>query len=204
MPKANSYCIGSVCKPLSVWSKLFDIPIQTLHSRLRKKLALIEAICFTRKKMKHGLSRSKEYSTWNAIKTRCNNINSVNYEEYGGRGIRMCDEWVNSFEAFYNYVGQAPEDKKVSIDRIDGTKGYEPGNVRWVVNQSIQLINRRTGKNNTSGYKGVCWNKQYNKWHSYVYVNRKCINLGYFSAIEDAIKARLAGEEEYYKPLINN
>ena len=57
-------------------------------------------------------------------------------------------------------------------------------------------------KNNTSGHKGVSWNKSHGKWQAYIGVHHKCIKLGYFTDIEEAIKARMEAEEKYFKPLI--
>lgn len=84
---------------------------------------------------------SKEYNTWKRIKDRCHNPNNINYRNYGGRGIAVAPEWLNSFEAFLAHIGTCP-DPSLSIDRIDNDKGYEPGNVRWA-SAEVQANNRR-------------------------------------------------------------
>ena len=81
-------------------------------------------------KTKHGLRSTPEYHAWAAIKQRCFNRNVRNYSSYGGRGITMHPEWINSFKSFYDYVGPRPS-THYSIDRIDNDGNYEPGNVRW-------------------------------------------------------------------------
>ena len=78
----------------------------------------------------HSMSRSPEYRVWNAVLQRCGNPNNVEYPRYGGSGIRVCEAWQNSFEAFYQEMGPRPSSRH-QIDRIDGSRGYEPGNCRW-------------------------------------------------------------------------
>jgi hypothetical protein len=75
---------------------------------------------------------------------RCTNPNEAGYKNYGGRGIRVCDAWLSSFEAFYAHVGPKLS-PKLSLDRIDNDGNYEPGNVRWAT-RSEQRMNRRRMK----------------------------------------------------------
>lgn len=79
---------------------------------------------------KHGMSKTREYKSWSEAKQRCGNSNNDKHKWYGLRGIKMCDEWLNDFMAFYNHIGEKPIGYE--LDRIDNNKGYEPGNVRWV------------------------------------------------------------------------
>ena len=79
---------------------------------------------------KHGLAGSPEYRIWAGIKQRCCNPKRKDFPRYGGAGILLCDEWAKSFPAFLEYLGPRPSVSH-SVDRIDGAKGYEPGNVRW-------------------------------------------------------------------------
>ena len=88
----------------------------------------------------HGQKGTSLYSIWQGMVQRCCNENSKDYPRYGGRGITVCVEWRNSFEAFRAYVGERPAG--MTLDRIDNDRGYKPGNVRWATPKQ-QQANRR-------------------------------------------------------------
>lgn len=90
-----------------------------------------------------GGSVSREYNSWANAKNRCYNEACPCYADYGGRGIRMADEWVNDFSAFLQYVGPAP--KGTTLDRVDVDGHYAPGNVRWATKKE-QARNRRSNR----------------------------------------------------------
>ena len=133
----------------------------------------------------HGLSHSSEYSTWNSMIQRCNNKKSKEYKNYGGRGISVCDKWLNSFSCFYNDMGRKPS-KDYSIDRINNEGNYEPKNCRWAT-WTQQTNNTRKRVNNTSGHTGVYFYKPSKKWRASITINSKVYNLGHFSDIKDAV-----------------
>ncbi len=90
----------------------------------------------------HGMRNSREYQSWRAAKERCHNPASKDYPRYGGKGISMCDEWRNSFEAFHAHMGSRPAD--TTLDRYPDQSGnYEPGNCRWATTIE-QNRNRRS------------------------------------------------------------
>lgn len=90
--------------------------------------------------LKHGLSKLPEYSVWSMMIQRCENPNVRNFHRYGGRGIKVCSRWKNSFEEFYSDMGPRPF-PKAQIDRENNNGNYEPNNCRWAT-QAENLANR--------------------------------------------------------------
>lgn len=94
---------------------------------------------------KHSLSRSRIYRIYTNMVVRCTNSNDIEYKNYGGRGIRICDEWVDDFMAFNDWSMANGYKKNLTIDRIDNNGNYEPSNCRWV-DMKTQQRNRRSNR----------------------------------------------------------
>lgn len=101
----------------------------------------------------HGMTGTKIYHTWQGIKKRCFKQNCKSYKDYGARGITICTEWKDDFQAFYDYVSQLPHfgEDGYSLDRIDNNGNYAPDNVRFA-DRKTQA--RNTRKNIFVEYQG--------------------------------------------------
>lgn len=127
----SDYCQVDDCSLLK-WNKSTNF-----CNKHRKQLRIHGYI----KRTQPSLSRHPLYRTWLGMKRRCNNPNAVDYSYYGGRGIKVCNRWLESFENFLIDMGEKP-DKKLSLDRVDNDGNYEPRNCRWATH-SEQMLNRR-------------------------------------------------------------
>ena len=90
----------------------------------------------------HGMSKSKVYRVWHSMNARCKYPSVKCYQRYGGSGVTVCDRWKD-FSNFYEDMGEPP--RGLTLDRIDNSKGYEPGNCRWATHKE-QSQNSRTPK----------------------------------------------------------
>ncbi len=93
---------------------------------------------------KHGLTKTTEYNSWRGMIERCENENHRGYNDYGGRGIKVCQRWRNSFSTFLSDMGPKP-DRSYTIERRKNHEGYAPGNCFWA-SRKVQARNKRNNR----------------------------------------------------------
>lgn len=143
----------------------------------------------------HGATKTAEYRIWRRMMDRCENTNASDYRHYGGRGIKVCQQWRGAFAAFLSDMGPRPSQGH-TLERTNNSRGYEPGNCKWAT-RSEQSRNKRRQKNNTSGVTGIRWNAELGRWLAFISHKGKRIHLGVFANRAAALRARRAKAAEF-------
>lgn len=141
--------------------------------------------------VKHDKSYTRIYHIWTGIKGRCLNKNYCQYKYYGGREIKVCDEWmdkVNGFMNFYNWSMLNGYTDELSIDRLNPDGDYAPSNCRWATRHQQNMNLRNT--QNTSGYIGISKHSSGTCWYGRVKVYKKAIYTGMSKNIHEAALMR--------------
>lgn len=121
----------------------------------------------------HGLSHTREYKIWQDMKARCDNPKKMHYDLYGGRGIKVCDRWVNSFENFFEDMGYATTSEH-TLDRRNGKLGYSKENCRWATRKEQ---GENTNRVIWIEYNGARKNKS--EWASFFNITSDTFNFHY-------------------------
>lgn len=121
----NSKRVGVLCE----CGEQKVVRANALRAGVCRSCGCLRAQMLSERRKTHGLTESREYRAWCHMKDRCLNPKTKGYEYWGGRGIKVCDTWVNSFMKFFEDMGTCP--KGYSLDRIDPNGNYEASNCRW-------------------------------------------------------------------------
>lgn len=138
------------------------------------------------KRVRHGMYGTRIYGIWAAMKARCGNPNYTEYELYGGRGVKVCEEWID-FMNFHEWAKISGYSDDLSIDRINNDGNYEPSNCKWSTPKE-QANNRRS--NRMISYKGKTMNLK--EWAS-------ALGMGYRS-LHKRINKGWSVEEAFTRP----
>lgn len=154
-------------------------------------------------KKRYGNELHPLYATWLSITQRCRNPRHCSYKNYGALGIKLSND-ISQFKDFVNYVEQLPDyDKRLThgftLDRIDGKKDYQIGNLRWA-SRTTQAINSRKRKTSKATYLGVGLNTTKTKWVARICWENQRINVGAFDTELQALLARNEYIEKHNLP----
>ena len=138
------------------------------------------------------MNKRRLASIYQGMKQRCYNTKCSRYKYYGSRGIGICDEWLNSPQAFYDWAMANGYQENLTIDRINNDGNYEPQNCRWV-SMKEQATNKRPRKSNT-GAVGVTYDEMNHRYRVFLSHNHY---VGSCKSLEEAIALRKQAEEEF-------
>ena len=153
------YCLTCECGKTT--TTLFD----HLRSNHTKSCGCYSALVTSKAKKVHGWSQTRVYDVWYNMVTRCTKPGVSSYENYGGRGIKVCDEWLR-FEPFRDWALSHGYKDNLTIERINNDIGYSPDNCKWIP-KSEQGKNRRT--NTIIEYNGET--KILSEWAEHLGIN---------------------------------
>lgn len=140
------------------------------------------------KKTVHSLSNHQLYHVWGSIVQRCTNKKSRSYENYGGRGVNVYEDWRYNPEQFITWCFENGWKKGLHIDRKNNDKGYYPSNCQFITQRENNNNQRLLRKDNTTGFVGVYLLG--GRFLANVSLNKKRIHLGFFESPEMAAVAR--------------
>ena len=133
--------------------------------------------------------KHEHYARYHSMVNRCYNKEHPRYDDWGGRGITVCQEWLDNPQAYADYIDSLEgREKGSSIDRIINDEGYHPGNLRWA-SRGQQALNRRKRKPNKKRMvKGYYWHKRSEQWQVSFCINGKKEHFGYYQTKTGAKK----------------
>lgn len=167
--------------------KILNVTTGSLRSGKTKSCGCYKSKITSERNFKHGFANSRAHNSWSAMKQRCYYEKHKDYKSYGGKGIKVCDEWVNSFEQFLNDMGH-PKDGE-SLDRINPDLNYSKENCKWST-ISEQSKNKSIHRKKETGIR-----KRKNNLFE-VYLSEKYV--GSSLIFEEALAIRKKAEKEIW------
>jgi len=138
----------------------------------------------------HGYTKTRLYNIWRCMKQRCYYPLSESFKNYGGIGVTVCDEWRNDFYSFKKWALNNGYEDGLSIDKDIlchklniSPKIYSPNTCIWTTRDIQSQSTRRIHSDNTSGYRGVCYDKSKKRWMSSIMVKNKSIFIGRYKCV---------------------
>ena len=133
------------------------------------------------------------YARWLSMRQRCLNTSTTNYNRYGGRGITIAEDLLD-FKDYTEYISSLPNYSEQlltthQVDRINNNGNYEKGNLR-LTTRNVQIANQGTNSRGCNMYKGVNWNKHFQRWVARIDLNHKCLFSKSCLTELDALQAR--------------
>ena len=176
-----------------------SVRVDNLRKGLSKSCGCLRRERASQVNTTHGMTDSRLYNIWCGMIQRCTNPHQPGFRNYGGRGIWLCDEWRGSFEAFQEWAVGAGYSDELTIDRIDGRRGYCPENCRFTT-RTVQNQNRRKYNNNSTGFRGVSFDRSRQSYVAYASKGGHLVLLGCFSDPVEAARVRDDFVREHYEP----
>lgn len=143
------------------------------------------------------IERDKLYWVWSAMVQRCTNPNNKSYHNYGGRGIKVCDEWLGKSENFLEWARKNGYKEGLDLDRKDNDGDYCPENCRFV-KRPLSMQNRRTQKTSKTGVSGVWYRPKFGNYRVVITANNVKHQVGMYKTFEQAKAARREAELKYW------
>lgn len=148
-----------------------------------------------------GAINNAHYNRWKGMIERCQYEQHKDYNSYGGRGIKVCDEWKNDPFEFFRWIeNESNYEEGFTLDRIDVNGDYEPSNCKF---SSLyeQAVNKRVLPSNKTGYPGVGFHGD--RYRVRITIEGKRKHLGVYEKLEDAIQARKDAELKYFGKVLH-
>ena len=147
-----------------------------------------------KRETKHGMTKTRLHNIWVSMKERCN-VPSVNcYKYYGGRGIKVCEEWKHSFESFRDWALANGYTDTLTIDRIDVNGNYEPSNCRWI---TLKEQGSNKTNNHFITYNGVT--KTLQQWADEIGIHHVTLleRIERWGSVEEALTIPKGGKQKW-------